>query len=179
MSIKQPNILFILTDQLRLDVLKSYGGKVCKTPNIDRLAAESVVFENTYTSCPVCTPARASIQTGLYPHNHEMRNNTSEPGCKYDALPNSPTLLSNKLKEQNYHIGYTGKWHLGWGPTKVNYEGDDFPGHGAGGHGYPQYHQYLKDNGLDVKLENKISGHYKGHWAAEVVSPVDNRRIFF
>lgn len=179
MSSKQPNILFILTDQQRVDTLKAYGGKVCQTPNIDRLTAESVVFNNTYASCPVCTPARASLQTGLYPHNHEMRNNTSEPACKYDSLPNSSDLLSNKLKEQNYSVGYTGKWHLGWGPTKVGYEGDDFPGHGAGGHGYEQYHNYLKEKGLEVKLENKISGHYKGHWAAEVVSPVETTVEYF
>lgn len=179
MPSEQPNILFILTDQQRVDTLKAYGGKVCQTPNLDSLAAESVVFNHTYASCPVCTPARASLQTGLYPHNHEMRNNTSEPGCKYDSLPNSSDLLSNKLKEQNYSVGYTGKWHLGWGPTEVGYEGDDFPGHGAGGHGYEQYHHYLKEKGLEVKLENKITGHYKGHWAAEVVSPVETTVEYF
>ncbi|MEK3890038.1 sulfatase-like hydrolase/transferase [Bacillus sp. FSL K6-3431] len=176
---KQPNIIFILTDQQRIDTLKAYGGKVSKTPNIDRLVEESVVFNNAYASCPVCTPARASLQTGLYPHNHEMRNNTSEPGCKYDALPNSPKLLSNKLKEQNYSIGYTGKWHLGPGPTEVGYEGDDFPGHGGGGHTYSQYQEYLNEKRLEVKLENKISGHYKGHWAAEVVSPVETTVEYF
>ncbi|GAB2542315.1 sulfatase-like hydrolase/transferase [Gracilibacillus alcaliphilus] len=179
MSTKQPNILFILTDQQRIDTLKAYGGIVCQTPHIDQLTEESVVFDNAYASCPVCTPARASIQTGLFPHNHEMRNNTSEPGCKYDALPNKDTLLSNRLKEQQYNIGYTGKWHLGWGPTEVGYQGDDFPGHGAGGHGYEQYHQYLKDNNLEVTYANKISGHYKGHYAAEVTSPVETTVEYF
>ncbi|NGP45297.1 sulfatase-like hydrolase/transferase [Bacillaceae bacterium SIJ1] len=179
MTQKQPNILFILTDQQRVDTLKAYGGQVCQTPNIDRLMEESVVFDNTYASCPVCTPARASLQTGLYPHNHEMRNNTSEPGCRYDELPNKPELLSNQLKKQQYNIGYTGKWHLGLGPTKVGYAGDDFAGHGAGGHGYQQYHNYLKANGLEVKHENKVTGHYQGHWAAEVVSPVETTVEYF
>lgn len=179
MSNFQPNILFILTDQQRVDTLKAYGGTVCQTPNIDRLVEESVVFTNTYASCPVCTPARASLQTGLYPHNHEMRNNTYEPGCKYNELPHSSALLSSKLKEQNYNIGYTGKWHLGTGPTKVGYEGDDFPGHGAGGHGYPQYKDYLQEKGLEVQLENKLTGHYKGHWAAEVVSPIETTVEYF
>ncbi len=62
MPSEQPNILFILTDQQRVDTLKAYGGKVCQTPNLDSLAAESVVFNHTYASCPVCTPARASLQ---------------------------------------------------------------------------------------------------------------------
>ncbi|MGM7723570.1 sulfatase-like hydrolase/transferase [Metabacillus sp. Hm71] len=179
MSNKQPNILFILTDQHRVDTLKAYGGEICKTPNIDLLTEESVVFNGAYASCPVCTPARASLQTGLYPHNHEMRNNTYEPGCRFNELPNSTELLSNKLKKQHYSLGYTGKWHLGSGPTEVGYEGDDFPGHGAGGHDYVQYHDYLKEHGKEVKLENKITGHYKGHWAAEVVSPVETTVEYF
>ncbi|CAM3899223.1 sulfatase-like hydrolase/transferase [Lederbergia lenta] len=190
MSNKQPNILFILTDQQRVDTLKAYGGEICQTPNIDSLIEESIVFNNAYASCPVCTPARASLQTGLYPHNHEMRNNTSEPGCRYDELPNTQDLLSARLKKQNYSIGYTGKWHLGSGddndrssskssPTAVGYEGDNFPGHGAGGHNYPQYAEYLIERGLEVKLENKITGHYKGHWAAEVVSPVETTVEYF
>ncbi|WP_062105926.1 sulfatase-like hydrolase/transferase [Bacillus niameyensis] len=179
MKDSQPNILFILTDQQRIDTLKAYGGKVCQTPNINELAKESVIFNNTYASCPVCTPARASLQTGLYPHNHEMRNNTSEPGCRYDELPNTPELLSNQLKKQNYKIGYTGKWHLGSGPTSVGYEGDDFPGHGAGGHSYSQYHDYLQEKGLNVQLKNIISGHYQGHSAAEVVSPIETTVEYF
>ncbi|WP_066188202.1 sulfatase-like hydrolase/transferase [Gracilibacillus timonensis] len=179
MSKNQPNILFILTDQQRVDTLNAYGGEVCQTPNIDQLAEHSVVFDNAYASCPVCTPARASMQTGLFPHNHEMRNNTSEPGCRYDRLPNTDRLLSNQLKKQGYQIGYTGKWHLGWGPTEVGYQGDDFPGHGAGGHGYEQYHQYLKDHQLEVKYANKLTGHYKGHYAAEVVSPVETTVEYF
>lgn len=70
---KQPNILFILTDQQRKDTLSTYGDLVSQTPHLDQLSEESVVFENAYTTCPICTPARATIQTGLYPIHHGMR----------------------------------------------------------------------------------------------------------
>lgn len=154
MSNSKPNILFVLTDQQRVDTLRAYGGEVCQTPNIDRLSEESVIFDNAYTSCPVCTPARASLQTGLFPHNHGMMNNATEPGCQFDELPESPKLLSRQLEKQNYQAGYTGKWHLGSGeglkdssykssPEGLGYEADNFPGHGLGGHDYPQYHKYL------------------------------------
>ena len=65
---KQPNILFIMADQLRADALGCYGNGFCQTPNLDRLAAEGVRFENAFTPNPICVPARASITTGNYSH---------------------------------------------------------------------------------------------------------------
>ncbi|MFZ4683464.1 MAG: sulfatase-like hydrolase/transferase, partial [Terrimicrobiaceae bacterium] len=66
----KPNILLFLTDQQRLSALGCYGPTVCKTPNIDNMAAQGVRFETTYTTTPVCSPARATIMTGMYPHQH-------------------------------------------------------------------------------------------------------------
>ncbi|WP_211746149.1 sulfatase-like hydrolase/transferase [Paenibacillus sp. Marseille-Q4541] len=199
-SSSRPNIIFIQTDQQRVDTLKSYGGNVCQTPHLNQLAEESVIFENAYTSCPVCTPARASMQTGLYPFKHGMQTNTYGMGSMVHELPDTPRLLSRQLKEQEYQIGYTGKWHLGFGPemgnwlpdnlayirfpdisagnrslpTDVGYEGDDFAGHGGGGMNYPQFKQYLEDNGLTWKEENKISGHFEYHYASELTSPIES-----
>lgn len=68
----KPNILFIMTDQQRVDVLGADGNKVIKTPNLDRLAAEGARFRCAYSSVPSCTPARATILTGLSPWNHGM-----------------------------------------------------------------------------------------------------------
>jgi arylsulfatase A-like enzyme len=112
------NILLILTDQHRLSALACYGDTPCKTPNLDRLAAESVMFKNTYTTCPLCSPARASIMTGLYPHNHGVTSNTGNLGCNVNNLPDSPHLLSRKLEKAGYGCGYTGKWHLGTHPAR-------------------------------------------------------------
>ena len=72
---RKPNILFILTDQQRRDSMKAYGNNWIKTPNLDRLAKKSFVFDNAYVTQPVCTPARASIMTGLYPHATGLQRN--------------------------------------------------------------------------------------------------------
>ncbi|WP_019420993.1 sulfatase-like hydrolase/transferase [Paenibacillus sp. OSY-SE] len=201
MSEQSPNIIMIVTDQQRRDTLRCYDpNTLCQTPNLDALAADSVVFDNAYTTCPVCTPARASLQTGMYPFKHGMQTNTYTLGCIVNELPDSPGLLSRQLQRHtNYSIGHTGKWHLGQGPVErskfdrnlkhvafpdimaghrslpsdVGYEGDDFPGHGGGGWNYPQFRKYLADAGLELKIEHRISGHYEGHFAAEVTSPVE------
>src|SRR6266571_860464 len=72
---RRPNLLFILTDQQRRDTLGAYGNSVIRTPNLDALARSSVVFERCYVTQPVCTPSRASIMTGLYPHSHGSWHN--------------------------------------------------------------------------------------------------------
>lgn len=200
---KKPNILFIVTDQQRKDTLSAYGESICQTPYLDELAEQSLVFENAYTTCPICTPARGSMQTGLFPMHHGMLTNSYNYGNMVQELPDSPELLSRRLETAGYQIGYTGKWHLGTGaenvrkddyiqrymgtiqfaelethekagPTTVGYLGDDFPGHGLGGYIYPEYRQYLKDNNLEVKIEHVISGNYMGHEAGEITSGLDS-----
>jgi choline-sulfatase len=64
----KPNVLLIMADQLRADALGCYGNEICRTPNIDALAADGVLFENSFTPNPICVPARASITTGNYSH---------------------------------------------------------------------------------------------------------------
>lgn len=178
---KRPNIVLIQTDQHRRDLIGCYGGAHARTPNVDRLAREGVRFANAYTVSPLCTPARASLQTGLYPCRHGMQNNLYQPGCVVHELPDTPDILPRRLGEAGYSAGFTGKWHLGYGaaahadpwyrdhvvegavdhvrypawyragsslPTDLGYEGDDFPGHGAGGHLYQQFHRHLAERGL-------------------------------
>ena len=65
----QPNLLFLMPDQLRADFLSCYGAEFIDTPNIDRLAREGVRYENAYTPSPICVPARASRATGRYVHH--------------------------------------------------------------------------------------------------------------
>ncbi|BFT74036.1 sulfatase-like hydrolase/transferase [Paenibacillus sp. P36] len=203
MSRENQNILLILTDQQRVDTLKAYGGKVCQTPNLDQLSEDSIVFTNAYTSCPICTPARSSLQTGYYPFNVGMQANSYGSHCLIRELPDHPDLLSRQLQNQNYSVGYTGKWHLGQGndsaetkhylsqgehaiqfpefkydmrslPSDVGYEADDFPGHGIGGYHYKQFKDYLEENNLTFETKNMLSGNFDVHTAAEVVSPIES-----
>jgi len=163
---EQPNILLILTDQQRLSAVGAYGDTPCRTPYIDQLAAEGVRFENAYTTCPVCSPARGTIMTGLYPHSHGITANIHELACSVHELVNRPSLLSRRLEKAGYSLGYTGKWHLGTDqteifggqnqpslPSNVGFEGHDFPGHGDGGYGTPQFQQYLAENNLPAGLK--------------------------
>ena len=65
---QKPNIVFIISDQHKLESTGAYGSKLAITPNIDDLAKTGIVFTNAYTPAPVCAPARASLVTGMYPY---------------------------------------------------------------------------------------------------------------
>ena len=102
----QPNILFIFSDQQRWDTLGCYGQRLDVTPNLDRLAAEGVRFENAFTCQPVCGPARACLHTGRY---------ATETGCVTNgiALPEHERTIAHGLRDVGYDVAYVGKWHLG------------------------------------------------------------------
>ena len=102
---RKPNLLFIFTDQQRADTLGCYGNSLVQTPNLDGLAETSILFENAYVTQPVCTPARSSIMTGLYPHAN---------GCTSNNIPLKPeTPTIAEMVPSEYVRGYNGKWHLG------------------------------------------------------------------
>ena len=102
---KRPNLVFIMSDQQRYDTLRCYGADYMDVPNLNALSDESFVFQNAYVSQPVCTPARATIMTGLYPH-------TAGPIVNQINLPESTKVISEMISD-DYYKGYMGKWHLG------------------------------------------------------------------
>ena len=104
----RPNIIFFFTDQQRWDTCGCYGQPLDVTPNLDRMAAEGVRFENAFTCQPVCGPARACLQTGKY---------ATEIGCFRNniALPQDEKTIAHWLGESGYEVGYIGKWHLASG----------------------------------------------------------------
>ncbi len=140
----QPNLLFIITDQQRFDTLRCYGNEWIQTPNLDALADRSFVFENAYVTQPVCTPARSSLLTGLYPHTTgQVRN----------GIPMRPeTQTIAEMAPENYRCAYFGKWHLGddanaqhgfvqWLPVGKN---------DADAEIRPSYQAFLKENGIKL-----------------------------
>ena len=74
------NIAFILLDQVRVDMLGTYGHKIVKTPNMDAIAADGVKFNNAFTPASVCSPARTSLFTGQMPSNHGLMRNSEKGG---------------------------------------------------------------------------------------------------
>ncbi len=112
MADTRPNVLLVLTDQERYDCTAPDGPPV-GTPALDRLSSEGVRFERAYTPISICTSARASLLTGLYPHNHGMLNNCHGDDAVQANLPDELATFSEALAEAGYALTYTGKWHVG------------------------------------------------------------------
>lgn len=104
-TIKQPNILWVCTDQQRQDTLGCYGNTFVSTPNLDAMAADSALFENAFCQSPVCTPSRGSFLTGRYPITSRTRQNGSN-------IPDSEVLVTKILRDAGYVCGLSGKLHL-------------------------------------------------------------------
>lgn len=117
---KRPNIVFIFADDLGWGDLGCYGHPSIKTPNIDRLAKEGILFTHFYVNSPVCSPSRTAIMTGQYPARHRIHDYLADPAKnKRRAIPNyldpTPVMLTRLLQQNGYATGHFGKWHLGRG----------------------------------------------------------------
>ena len=103
----RPNILYVFTDQQSHVAMSCAGNTDLRTPHMDRLAAEGVMFDNAYATQPLCTPCRGSMFTGLMPH---------ECGTPRNNLPIDERLrereLGNVMADAGYDCLYGGKWHL-------------------------------------------------------------------
>lgn len=102
---RRPNILFLLGDQWRAQALGYAGNTDVRTPNLDRLAAESVDFTRAVVGIPVCCPMRASLATGQRPLTHGVFLNDVQ-------LSADSTTMAEVLRSAGYDTGYIGKWHL-------------------------------------------------------------------
>lgn len=108
-----PNILLVMSDMQRWDALGCYGNVFVQTPNIDRLAETGTRFSRCFTPFPLCTPARATLWTGLYPHAHNVVGNVYGVDNAYTRFGRVRTLLFDRLRTAGYTTAYFGKWHLG------------------------------------------------------------------
>lgn len=124
---KRPNIIMILADDLGWADLQCYGSTFYETPNLDKLAKQGLKFTNSYASCPVCSPTRASMMTGKYPIKTDVTDwikgrQVDGKGRTYEKLiaqpfkyfldPEEETIAEIALKNQ-YKTFFAGKWHLG------------------------------------------------------------------
>ena len=110
MQKRRPNILFLMADQMQASVLDP--ASPCPTPALDRLAARGVRFANAYTPCPICSPARASLMTGLLPHNHGVLEAIHAVDEDQSVLRGDGPHWAQLLAEAGYRTGYFGKWHV-------------------------------------------------------------------
>jgi arylsulfatase A-like enzyme len=121
----QPNIIFVLSDDLGPGDLGCYGGANVKTPNIDRLAKEGTRFTRYYSASPICSPSRCGLITGNFPARWSitsyLQTKAGNRACEQaDFLdPNAPSL-PRALKASGYATAHIGKWHLGGGRDVIN-----------------------------------------------------------
>ena len=101
-----PSILIFIADDVSFNDIGAYGNPAVSTPNIDRLASHGMVFTRAFLTTSSCSPSRASILSGRYPHN------TGAPEL-HMPLPGSVATIAGQLKEHHYFTGASGKWHLG------------------------------------------------------------------
>ena len=109
----KPNIIMIMVDQMRFDRFGAMGDAIVKTPNIDALLNDGLLFKNAYCPSPVCAPSRASVKTGIYPPGNGMVTNWVPFKEKVAGTTDiDQYLLTERLKSQGYHTGLVGKLHF-------------------------------------------------------------------
>lgn len=178
-SIKSPNIIYILADDLGYGDIGCYGQKYIKTPNIDRMAAEGIRFTQHYTGAPVCAPARCCLMTGKSSMHAYVRDNfeiKGETEFEHGQTPipeNTPTL-PKMMKQAGYVTALIGKWGLGsmassGAPNKQGF--DFFFGYNDQNHAHNHYPNFVWRNDKQEFISgNVLSVHPK----IDRTLPVDN-----
>lgn len=148
---RRPNLLFIYTDEQAVGTLGGYGNSQIEMPHLNALAERSVVFDQAYVTQPVCTPSRASLLTGLYPHTHGLTENNLRLADEVPCLPELGDF-------SGYRTAHMGKWHLGdevfaqhgfdeWVSVDDGYRGYYSPSRDRDAHS--DYFHWLVDRGLE------------------------------
>ena len=137
----KPNIVMIMTDTQATNVVGCYSGRAMGTENIDRLASEGVMFTSAFTTCPVCTPARSALFTGIY-------SNQSGAWTNNVALGRNMRTMGAHFRDGGYRTAFIGKWHL---------DGHDYFGTGICPDEWDAKYWYDGANYLAERTEREIS----------------------
>jgi len=181
----QPNILFIMVDDLGYGDLSSFGAPDLQSPHIDGLMEQGMRFDQFYANCPVCSPTRAALMSGLYPDNAGVpgviRTPLPDKAPNWGKLRSDITLLPQILKDAGYHTGMVGKWHLGMEkPDRPNDRGFDH-WHGFLGDMMDDYYDHLRHGNNYMRLGDNVidpEGHATdlfSDWAIDYVKDRESR----
>jgi arylsulfatase A-like enzyme len=174
----KPNILWITAEGVPLSVLSCYGGRLMKTPHIDRIAREGMLFRNSFCTNALCAPSRATLLTGKYNHLCGMETNpmAADNGNAKGFFNPSQETFPKIMKRNGYKTGLVGKWHLASDHGKAANPGEagfDYfvfkrgaggpyykeegylqnPSLGSTEIGKKQYSGYITDNFTDLAIE--------------------------
>lgn len=168
---EKPNIIYILADDMGYGDPGCYGQKIIKTPNIDRLAAEGMLFTQHYAGCAVSAPSRSSLMTGLHTGHTFIRGNKEvQPEGQY-PLPKNTFTIAKMLKQAGYVTGAFGKWGLGYPGSEgdPNNQGfDEFYGYNCQRLAHNYYPYYLWHNQTKVMLDGN-RGMNKEQYAQDLI----------
>lgn len=170
----RPNFLIIFTDDHGYGDVSTYHPSDCQTPNIDRIAAEGMLFTSMRANCTVCSPSRAALLTGRYADRVGVPGVIrTKPEDSWGHLaPGIPTI-GDELRKAGYHTAIIGKWHLGLeSPNTPNERGFDFF-HGFLGDMMDSYtthlrqgHNYMRRNAEVIEPQGHATDIFAG-WAAD------------
>ena len=153
---EQPNIIFILSDDLAQGDLGCYGQKLIRTPAIDRMAAEGTRFLQAYCGTTVCAPSRASLMTGLHSGHCPVRGNWEiAKGEGQYPLPSATVTVAEILKSAGYRTATMGKWGMGMFDTEgspLKQGMDHFFGYNCQRHAHSYFPEFLYDDDRRVML---------------------------
>jgi len=143
---KHPNIIFIMTDDHTTQAMTCYGGTLVQTPNLDRIAAEGIRFDNCFVTNALSGPSRACILTGKFSQQNGFKDNTS-------LFDGSQQTFPKLLQKEGYQTAMIGKWHL-----KSTPEGFDYWSILSGDHEQGQYYQpEFNENGKMITEKGYVT----------------------
>ncbi len=175
-----PNLLLILTDNQSPSLIGAYGNTEIRTPNIDRLAAEGLRFTHAFATSGVCSPARATLLTGLIPSRTGVHNGLPErfSVADFSAIEEFRNLPQT-LADAGYYTGLVGKYHLG--AHEKPQLGFDFWATFSGGHTESFVSQAVVDNGRTMNVA-ETGEHLTDFWtrrAVDFIRAQSKERPFF
>lgn len=180
-GLDQPNVIFILADDMGWGDLACYGNPKIQTPRLDQMAAEGILFTQFYVQASVCSPTRVGFMTGMFPSRLAIHraisghNRNKEAGMPNWLNPNIPTITS-VLQSEGYTTGHFGKWHLGsccGAPSPSQYGIDDHVTTLSNGPEFPQQGDeffraestsYIVDEGIEFIEANQDKPFYLNLW---------------
>jgi arylsulfatase A len=158
---QKPNLVFILADDLGYGDLGCYGQKIIKTPNIDKLASDGMLFTQHYAGCTVSAPSRSALLTGLHTGHTPIRGNKEVGDEGQHPLPENTFTMAEMLKQAGYVTGAFGKWGLGYpgsegDPNKQGF--DEFYGYNCQRLAHYYYPTHLWHNQTKINLPGNKNG---------------------
>ncbi|MCG6190612.1 sulfatase-like hydrolase/transferase, partial [Maribellus maritimus] len=167
----QPNIVYILADDLGYGDLGCYGQSRFQTPNLDKMASEGMLFTQHYAGTTVCAPSRSSLMTGQHTGHTPIRGNKEVQPEGQWPIPDGTFTIAEMLKQAGYVTGGFGKWGLGYPGSEgePNNQGfDEFFGYNCQRLAHNYYPSYLWDNQNKIILEGNRGDKFEDY-AAELI----------